>query len=353
MSRSKRPAIALPTYVRRVLSRGREYYYFHPQRGTGQEGKACRLPGTPHDEEFWRAYRRLLGQPVDAIRTGTFAALIRDYRSSPEYAGLSAASKRDYDRYLARISEAWGDLAVAGLEPKHVLKMRDGMADQPATANYTLRVLSSLISWSVPRGYRVDNPCTHIKKLKAGEGYAPWSWEAIQHFREHAQPELWWAAALALYTGQRQADVLAMKWSDIEDGLIAVKQDKTGKQLWLPIHQDLQALLDTIPRRSVFILTTTRCQPWGSGFNASWRKQLAKPLMEPVKDKGLVFHGLRKSSVVLLLEAGCTDAEVSAITGQSRDMVVHYAREVNQKRLAAAAILKWEHAGNERKQNND
>jgi hypothetical protein len=44
----------------------------------------------------------------------------------------------------------------------------------------------------------------------------------------------------------------------------------------------------------------------------------------------------------MLLEAGCTDAEVSAITGQTREMVVHYARAVNQKRLAAAAILKWE-----------
>jgi len=62
--------------------------------------------------------------------------------------------------------------------------------------------------------------------------------------------------------------------------------------------------------------------------------------MEPLR--GLVFHGLRKSAVVFLLEAGCTDAEVSAITGQSRQMVEHYAREVNQNKLAAAAVLKWE-----------
>ena len=61
-----------------------------------------------------------------------------------------------------------------------------------------------------------------------------------------------------------------------------------------------------------------------------------------LREQKCVFHGLRKSAVVMLLEAGCTDAEVSAITGQTRDMVVHYARAVNQKRLAAAAILKWE-----------
>ena len=37
-------------------------------------------------------------------------------------------------------------------------------------------------------------------------------------------------------------------------------------------------------------------------------------------------------------------AALALYTGQSRDMVEHYARQVNQKRLAAAAILKWETA---------
>lgn len=64
--------------------------------------------------------------------------------------------------------------------------------------------------------------------------------------------------------------------------------------------------------------------------------------MAPLREAGLVFHGLRKSAVVFLLEAGCTVPEVSAITGQSHQMVEHYAKEVNQKKLAAAAILKWE-----------
>jgi hypothetical protein len=35
---------------------------------------------------------------------------------------------------------------------------------------------------------------------------------------------------------------------------------------------------------------------------------------------------------------------VSAIAGQSRQMVEHYAKQVNRKKLAAAAVLKWEDA---------
>jgi hypothetical protein len=47
-----------------------------------------------------------------------------------------------------------------------------------------------------------------------------------------------------------------------------------------------------------------------------------------------VFPGLRNSDVVFLLEAGYTDAEVCAITGQSRQMVEHYALQANQRKLA-------------------
>jgi len=48
------------------------------------------------------------------------------------------------------------------------------------------------------------------------------------------------------------------------------------------------------------------------------------------------------------LEAGCSDAETAAITGQSRNIVEHYAKQVNQRRLAAAAVLKWEAAAEAR-----
>jgi hypothetical protein len=70
--------------------------------------------------------------------------------------------------------------------------------------------------------------------------------------------------------------------------------------------------------------------------------------MSELRSKRLVIHGLRKSAVVFLLEAGCTDADVSAITGQSREMAEHYAKQVNHRRLAAAAILKWEAAERKR-----
>jgi hypothetical protein len=66
-----------------------------------------------------------------------------------------------------------------------------------------------------------------------------------------------------------------------------------------------------------------------------------------------VFHGLRKSAVVFMLEAGCTTAQVASITGQTMEMVEHYAEQVNQRKLARAAIFKWERSSGQRKNDGE
>jgi integrase len=337
-----------------VKARGKDYYYYHPFRGTSREGERVSLPGAPFDSrgianaEWWNAYRRLAGEEAPTAKPGSFSALIAQYQNSPEWKALSAATHSDWLRYLGWIENAWGPLSVRALQPKHVLKLRDSYAHVPASANNLLRCLSSMLSWSVPRGWRETNPCAHIKKLKGGSGYAPWDAQDIELLRLNARKDLWNAAALALYTGQRLGDVLKMRWDDLNKGLIAVTQNKTNKKLLIPMHGHLRALLAGLPRQSVTILTSSRGKPWTvMGFKASWATELNRQEMQMLRDKERVFHGLRKSAVVFLLEAGCTDAEVAAVTGQTRQMIEHYSRQVNQKRLASSAISKWETAASD------
>lgn len=355
VARPRNPRSQLPPYVHAVTARGRAYYYFHRHRGTGRDAGRIALPGEPFDSDglpvaaWWSRYRELaVGEPVEAeIAPGSFAALIKAYCDSPEWRSLSARSREGRARDLKRIEAMWGRLPVTGLESRHVLELRDRFSTTPGAANNLVRSVSAMISWSLPRGWREHNPCVQIKKLKIGPGYAPWTWDQIELFRRHARPEMWHAAALALYSGQRLGDVLEMRWDEIDGQLIGVSvvQNKTAKTLWVAMHRDLKTLLAAIPRRAPEILTSSRGGAWtNDGFKASWADQMKRPEFAPLKEAGCVFHGLRKSAVVFLLEAGCTDAEVAAITGQSRDMVEHYARAVNQKRLAAAAILKWEAA---------
>jgi integrase len=351
VARPRKPKIALPPYIQAVRVRGRDYFYFQHARGTARAAGHVRIPGHPFDSEgtpdpqWWEAYRQAAGQSEPRPPTGTFSLLIDAYQESLEWHGLSPRTRTEWARHLRTVREAWGNLQVNGVEPKHVLALRDTRAKTPANANNLIRALSSVLGWAVPRGWRLDNPCLAIPKLKIGEGYAPWPWDAIEYFAQHARSHLWHAAALALFSGQRLSDVLKVKWSDISQGLISVRQRKTGKPLWIPIHRRLAAILEQLPRTSVYALTPTKGRPWTlDGFKASWSAELNRDVMQELRSKRLVFHGLRKSAVVMLLEAGATDAEVAAITGQSREMVEHYSRQVNQRKLAASAILKWEAA---------
>jgi integrase len=364
----KKLVLTLPEHVHAVKAKGRVYYYYQPGRGTAKAATRVRLPDDPRKPEFWVELERLGAvQETQQARSHTFSALIAEYLQSDDFASKSHLTKREYKRYLAIIETAWGPLLVKGIRARNVMGLRKKFRNTPAQANYLLRVLSLLIAFGIPLDYCDANPCVHVKKFKGGEGYEPWSWKEIYHHRRHASPEMARAAALALYTGQRQSDVLAMKAEHFRDGFVSVRQEKTDKRLWLKVHRDLQPILDQIradrrarlaalkvvkldqasPAKSenFFLLTTRKGERWtSSGFATMWQRDMAKRALRPLKVRGRVFHGLRKSSVVFLLEAGCTDAEVAAITGQSREMIEHYAVMVNQRKLAAAAILKWEAA---------
>jgi integrase len=368
VGRPRNARYGLPPDVHVVRAKGREYFYFQKNRREKDEGPRVKLAGRPYgddgtpDAEWWARYRSLAGIEADENKAaGTFAALIAAYKVSPEWTALSKRTIVEWTRHLAYVEEKWGTLRVAATEPRHVLALRDSFADippadaskhtkpledyenRPAAANNLLRALSSMMTWSAPRGWIAANPCIGVKKLKGGKPYEPWSWEAICLFEKEARAALWHGAALALYTGQRYGDVIKMRWSDIREGQIQVEQDKTEKKLWIPMHKALKRVLKDVRRTSEFILTSERGVAWTeNGFHTAWQREMKEEKFEPLREQKCVFHGLRKSAVVMLLEAGCTDAEVSAITGQSREMVEHYALQVNQKKLAASAILKWE-----------
>jgi integrase len=365
MGRRKDARYGMPAGVHTIVAKGREYFYYQPHRGRSGAGARVKLAGRPYDDagtpdaEWWQEYRRLAGVEEGEKTAGTFGALIKEYKKSTEWTQLSAKTREEWTRYLAYADDKWGKLQVRSVEPRHVLALRDSYAElpppdaeeadlklyknRPSAANNLLRGLSSMMTWSVPRGWVSFNPCLSVKKLKAGAPYEPWSWEAICLFEKKARADLWHAAAIALYTGQRQGDVLKMRRSDIREGLIAVEQEKTHKKLWIPMHKALKRLVKSVSRPGEFILTNTWGEAWTTdGFKTAWQKEMDREELAELREQRYVFHGLRKSAVVMLLEAGCTVPEVASITGQSWEMVEHYARQVSQKKLAAAAILKWE-----------
>jgi integrase len=346
MGRRRKAGVVLPEGVHKVTSRGKEFYYWRPGRNTARAKDLkptwFRLPADPNSSAFWQALERSQ-KPAEAT-PGGMARMIAAYRASPHYGALKPATRREYDRYMATINATLGAMEPIDLGPSQVAAIRDGLGDTPGKANAMIRAIAALYKWGRQRGFAKDNPAAGIDKLKIGE-YEPWpqwAWELTGDMR----PELRLACTLALYTGQRLGDILDMHMGQIKDGTIAVRQAKTGKSMRIPLHRELAPVLEECRRRGALFLVS---RPDGSQFtvdqfHAMWGREMAQDPVSRIRDGGFVFHGLRKSATVKLVEAGCTEKETAAITGQSLQMVEHYSKGADQLRLAREAIRKVENA---------
>ena len=118
---------------------------------------------------------------------------------------------------------------------------------------------------------------------------------------------------LALWTGQRQGDLLRLPWSAYDGARIRLRQSKTGVPVSFKVGAPLKAALDATPKRSTIILTNSEGKPWtADGFRVSWRKaQKAAGVI------GVTFNDLRGTAVTRLALVGCTEAEIAAITGHT------------------------------------
>lgn len=156
-----------------------------------------------------------------------------------------------------------------------------------------------------------------------------------------APPRLRLAYLLAVWTGQRQGDLLRLPWAAYDGTHIALRQSKTGARIRIPIAAPLKAALDATPKEAITILTTTKKTSWTSdGFRTSRSKAVEK-----AKIVGPTFHDLRRTAVTRFALSGCTNAEIASFTGHSlkdvaRILDAHYLHR--NPRLAESALKKRE-----------
>jgi integrase len=325
--------------VKMRLATGETRLYFYAWRGGPRIDAE---PGTPNFVRLYHEAHASLRRP----RTGTLMSLIAEFKASAEFRTLSASSIRSYSSYIKLIENEFGDLPLAALEDRRIrgeFKIwRDRFANTPRKADYVWSTLSRILSFSKDRGWIASNPCESGGRLySADRTERIWRDEDVAAFLAIARPELAMAMMLALWTGQRQGDLLRLPWSAYDGSHIRLRQSKTGRRITVPVGEPLRLLLDRTVRCIPLVLATTRGKPWTSdGFRTSWAKSCAKAGIT-----GLTFHDLRGSAVVRLALADATVPQIATFTGHSlRDVEAildaHYlGRDV---KLAEIAMMKLE-----------
>jgi len=290
-------------------------------------------------------YAALAGKPLEIGASKTIprsiGALIVAYYQSADFRGLRPVTARTYRNILERFREAYGDHDAAGMKAVNVRAVMADKAATPDAANRLLNLISILMEQAISLGWRDDNPAFGVKRLKHyGTGFATWGEADIQTYRNFyplgTRERL--VLELAIGTAQRRGDLVRLGWRHVIKGAIAVKQNKTGAEVTVPVVPELRAALDLCPRDHLTFIAQADGRPLGAEslgteFNGWLRKA---GLLEK-----LSLHGLRKAAARRLAEAGCSVHEIASITGhKTLSEIGRYTKDAERKRLAESASAK-------------
>jgi integrase len=303
------------------------------------------LPGEVGSEEFMTAYAAFLAEkPTIATRSvhaDSLAKLIIDFYGDRMFTDRKPSTRQLYRYALDPVSKEHGYRSATLMTAENAEKIIQHIGEKaPGMANLTLAVLRRVMQFAIKNKRRKDNPFQHIEAFKGGEHHS-WTDGELKQFetkwRLGTRQRL--AYALLLFTGQRVGDVAKMTRGDVSEGLIRVVQEKTGTEVWIPVHPEIERALKACKVQGITNLISNR-------FGKPLKRAALSALMRAaIKDAGLpprcVAHGLRKAAMRRLAEADATAKQIAAVSGhKTLKEIERYTKAADQKKLARAAIEK-------------
>ena len=299
------------------------------------------LPGEVGSEEFMTAYAAYLAEkPAAAARTlhaDSLGKLIVDFYGSRFFTDRKPSTRQLYKYALEPIAKEHGATLMTA---EHAEKIINKIGERrPGMGNLTRAVMRRVMQFAVKTKRRKDNPMLAVEGFKVGEHHT-WTDAELKQFeakwRLGTRERL--AYALLLYTGQRVGDVAKMNRSDVSEELIHVEQQKTGAELYVPIHPELAKALKSCPAKGLTLIGDPNGRPIK---RAALSALMRRAIMEAGLPPRCVSHGLRKAAMRRLAEADGTAKQIAAISGhKTLKEVERYTKAADQKKLARAAIDK-------------
>ena len=139
----------------------------------------------------------------------------------------------------------------------------------------------------------------------------------------------------------------------IRDGVVYVRQQKTGAMLAIPLHPALAAIIEATPNKRVehgsttsfdgreklnplTLLTTAYGKPFTAAGFGNWFRDRCNEAGLP---EHCSAHGLRKAACRRLAEAGCSANVIASISGHATlTEVARYTKAADQERMAREGI---------------
>lgn len=340
-----------PHIVPKRLKSGPAWYLYAWRGGPlvrKVEGAKKPKPSVDDWAKITAARAEVVNDPAETVGRALTA-----FRASGYWKSLATGTRKTWGAALDRIEAKWGNAPLKALDdlrmkPK-VVAWRNSMAATPRTADISVMVLSKLFEWAVLEGHMIYNPAIGIPTIYRPDGRAAVIWlpEDLEAIKAVSEQPLQDAVDLAVLTGLRRADLVALRWDEVGDLAIhrtAAKRSR-GKRytVSLPRLPELGLLLDALrerPRKPNVetVLVNSFGKPWtGDGLASSFhdaRKRANNGAgiwhseRDPITGEGQRtpkrLHDLRGTFATRIMTKATpslTNSEVAGIMGWSVEQV--------------------------------
>jgi hypothetical protein len=175
-----------------------------------------RLQGEPGTPEFVASYNEAAALKIKTP-AGRLLFLLQGYQASDDFRQLAERTREDYAGIIARVIEPeYSDFPLAALNDKRTrgifMDWRDKLSLRSRRqADYAWTVLARVLSWAKDRGHISINPCERGGRIYRGSRADKiWTADDEAAFLKSAPAHLHLPLLLALWTGQRQGDLLRL-----------------------------------------------------------------------------------------------------------------------------------------------
>lgn len=237
----------------------------------------------------------------------------------------SVRTRKDNDKELVHLQRVFGHMPIDLIAPMHIREYMDLRGHTAKVrANREKALFSHIFNKAREWGYTTaPNPCQGVKGFKESGRDRYVTDEEFDRVKAQAHFTVVDAMDLALLTGQRPADVLKLKRTDIRDGALWIVQNKTGVRLAIEITGELADAIDRInsrPRKAVsaFLIQDEKGQPLSS---SALRSRFDKA-REAAK-VSFQFRDIRAKSAS---DTGDLAHSQKLLAHKNREMTEHYVR---------------------------
>ena len=205
---------------------------------------------------------------------------------------------------------------------------------KPATVNRELDTLKSILSKAVEWGMLRESPARGIQRLRIEN-------QKTRILTEDEQRDLIEACAgklgaivtLLLITAARIGEVLTFRWDQCQGGSLSFLKTESGKAKQIPISPLIASVLASQPRTHPWVFTNSRTGKSYTTISKSLTRALARA---GITTSDVTPHTLRHTALSRMIDQGCDDYTVMAISGHSSTrMLARHTHPTEQRKLAA------------------